>query len=307
MLQELGFAREKLSHTERESSMLLEKFRISERRQEKLTADLESAETQISQYMESNYALKMELSSVQEKFNQIETQKNQLQLENQINSEKWTTTEKNLQRMLTETQAQLSHVEAQWKQSDVEKTKLQQEVEQMRERNSIETDILNQALVQKETECFALQEQSDMTHEELHQTRTDCVAKLRSMAETLQKNEDIRRRLHNKVMELKGNIRVFCRVRPVLDREMQHSSKDADVFRFPDKVEEARQIELTAARASHVSYRTSDGSSKKWAFDFDRVFGPSTTQEKMFLEVSALVQSAMDGYRVCIFAYGQTG
>lgn len=27
--------------------------------------------------------------------------------------------------------------------------------------------------------------------------------------------EQIRRRLHNTIMELKGNIRVFCRVRPV--------------------------------------------------------------------------------------------
>lgn len=130
-------------------------------------------------------------------------------------------------------------------------------------------------------------------------------------------------------MELKGNIRVFCRVRPVLFNERTLAGEDrvrgiyvtagpfdtilttfhVQVFSFPDNSGERRQIELHANPRAHISYGQNGGRDavKKYNFDFDMVFDGSSSQEDVFLEVSALVQSALDGYSVCIFAYGQTG
>lgn len=46
---------------------------------------------------------------------------------------------------------------------------------------------------------------------------------------------------------------------------------------------------------------------KEKEFEFNRIFGPSTKQASIYLEISELVQSLIDGYSVTIFAYGATG
>ena len=43
------------------------------------------------------------------------------------------------------------------------------------------------------------------------------------------------------------------------------------------------------------------------SFTYDKSFHPSEGQDPVFEEVSEFVQSALDGYNVCLFSYGQTG
>ncbi|KAJ1819775.1 kinesin-like nuclear fusion protein [Coemansia sp. RSA 2599] len=116
----------------------------------------------------------------------------------------------------------------------------------------------------------------------------------------LRVEETTRRRLHNTIQELKGNIRVFCRVRPLLNEE-----KSSDIslpIQLPES-EEQNEIELTQSSENALGKSTS----RVFPFKFDRVFAPESTQDLVFEEVSQLIQSALDGYPVCIFAYGQTG
>ncbi|KAI8572286.1 hypothetical protein RHMOL_Rhmol01G0186500 [Rhododendron molle] len=49
------------------------------------------------------------------------------------------------------------------------------------------------------------------------------------------------------------------------------------------------------------------GGSTKKNFKFDRVYTPKDDQVDVFADASPLVISVLDGYNVCIFAYGQTG
>ncbi|CAI5712436.1 unnamed protein product [Peronospora effusa] len=153
-----------------------------------------------------------------------------------------------------------------------------------------------------------LEERLEQREKEVQATKVRVLERATFLEQRVFDAEAARRSLHNKVMELKGNIRVFCRVRPVLRHELA-DSRNEEIFAFPDYRTERRQIELSANPKSHVGYGQSGSRSivKKYNFDFDFVFDSKCSQEDVFLEVSALIQSALDGYNVCVFAYGQTG
>jgi kinesin family member C1 len=115
----------------------------------------------------------------------------------------------------------------------------------------------------------------------------------------LMKEETERRVLFNKYQELKGNIRVMCRVRPALDE----SEGDEATMAFPDEKTSAEIVVAGPEEKSSLGVV----SRKNYPFEFDRVFMPGTQNDEIFGEISQLVQSALDGYNVCIFCYGQTG
>ncbi|KAJ3035816.1 kinesin-like nuclear fusion protein, partial [Rhizophlyctis rosea] len=118
----------------------------------------------------------------------------------------------------------------------------------------------------------------------------------------VREEESIRRKLHNTIQELKGNIRVFCRVRPPLPAENEHGEGVLGHIQFKNGEEGAIELSQSVESASGSKAVT-----KSYPFQFDKVFTPQATQSLVFEEISQLVQSALDGYNVCIFAYGQTG
>lgn len=122
------------------------------------------------------------------------------------------------------------------------------------------------------------------------------------LKEKTQAHEMLRRKLHNTIQELKGNIRVFCRVRPRLGEE---KTQDGCPFSYPDEKLDSKCIEVTGAATESATGKRRAG--KTHQFEFDKVFGPRSTQAQVFHEMSQLVQSALDGYNTSIFTYGQTG
>ncbi|KAG9440162.1 hypothetical protein H6P81_020327 [Aristolochia fimbriata] len=101
-----------------------------------------------------------------------------------------------------------------------------------------------------------------------------------------------RKKLYNQVLEAKGNIRVFCRCRPLSKEEVGNGC--------------ASVVDFDGAKDGDLGILTNGGPAKK-TFKFDRVFTPKDDQVDVFADASPLVVSVLDGYNVCIFAYGQTG
>uniref|UniRef100_A0A8C9S1U5 Kinesin-like protein n=1 Tax=Scleropages formosus TaxID=113540 RepID=A0A8C9S1U5_SCLFO len=100
---------------------------------------------------------------------------------------------------------------------------------------------------------------------------------------------NLRKKCHNELVRLKGNIRVFCRVRPIGLGELDEAKSMVTFDPDDDAV-------LTLSNKG-----------KAMTFELDKVFPPEATQEEVFQEVQSLITSCIDGYNVCIFAYGQTG
>lgn len=171
---------------------------------------------------------------------------------------------------------------------------------------------------------------------------------------------EIRRKLHNRVIQLSGNIRVFVRVRPLIESEKMLAIEDGkkksgscsrpssaassrpssrgslssvargssqptettnvSPFHFPaitDRSTTAKSFGNTkspnATTYSDLTKQTIELTEpykdrgglnprqKKYRFGFDRVYNPTNDQEDVWEGAQPLVQSAIDGFDVCMF------
>ncbi|XP_047430479.1 kinesin-like protein KIF25 [Mugil cephalus] len=111
-----------------------------------------------------------------------------------------------------------------------------------------------------------------------------------------------RKELHNTLVELRGNIRVHCRVRPVLAFDHVQSSNTGS---GPVSCEEV--VHAISDDTVMVNCLRTGIPAQNKMFEFERVHGPEDGQDVVFEEVRPLLTSLLDGYNVCIMAYGQTG
>jgi kinesin family protein C1 len=164
-----------------------------------------------------------------------------------------------------------------------ERTELKSELSALKEAESMRKDTegneqnkaLEARLVEQTREVDAarrLVQESEQLQRQLDERQS----RINELEEQALEAESMRRALHNQIQELRGNVRVFCRVRP--------TENEAAVKCAPD--------------GSSLNLKRVEGKEDA-AFEFDRVFDPSAKQEEIFEEVSQLVQSALDGYKVC--------
>lgn len=248
-----------------------------------------------------------------------------------------------LENMLEDTTFQLNQVT---KEKHLLEEKLSAIVDDVKENASFKEEILAQSL---ETSAAnkRLQERIEQLENELQVSRSECDdAKRRvetfneresELYKKLQESDRVRRSLHNRVMQLSGNIRVYVRVRPELPGERQTLLKSSIVSqaegnkkRKHTEIEEECPFHFPGTGGQESTEKSQFGADdptknlleviepkkdrgglserrKKWVFGFDNVFNPSHGQGDIWEATEPLVQSAIDGYNVTVFAYGQTG
>ena len=140
--------------------------------------------------------------------------------------------------------------------------------------------------------------------ERLRESSADVERRERATAEIIQRQREtvetleakykeesaLRKRYFNQIEDMKGKIRVFARTRPLSEKEKKENQ--AFSLAFPD--------------AFTMEHPWRDERAPR-SYAFDRAFGADASQAEVFEDTKHLVQSAFDGYNVCIFAYGQTG
>ncbi|KAI5952396.1 KAR3 [Candida jiufengensis] len=160
-----------------------------------------------------------------------------------------------------------------------------------------EMDELNNLTTQKRNHVIQLNQESSTRTEELIRMKFE----ISRMKEEMIDQELKRRILHAKLQGLKGNIRVFCRIRSVPEK-----SKLTDIVLNEDNLNDEAKQELIISKPNNGIHSIST-TKNTFKFQFDKIFSMHQSNEYIFEEYSQLIQSCIDGLNVCVFAYGQTG
>ncbi|KAK0254383.1 kinesin-like nuclear fusion protein [Friedmanniomyces endolithicus] len=157
------------------------------------------------------------------------------------------------------------------------------------------------ALVSKMHFLEGNQEAQSFEFTSMRQKLQDAVTAKETTLDTLRREEMLRRKLNATILELRGNIRVFARIRPLLAGE-----EEAARVEYPDGDALDGGKELVVHAPTTLS-ATGKERNEKHNYGFDRVFAPTTANDEVFEACRDLIQSVVDGYNVSILSYGQTG
>lgn len=110
---------------------------------------------------------------------------------------------------------------------------------------------------------------------------------VQNLQKELLASEKSRAVLHEQIQELKGSLRIFCRIKPTNDQTNS-------IISVPE-INNSNVLELKNPNNTRTAYY------------FDQIFCGNCDQKSIFQEILPFIQSAIDGEQVSILAYGQTG
>ncbi|CAG9329184.1 unnamed protein product [Blepharisma stoltei] len=222
----------------------------------------DAALNQLKKLQEENSSLMSEIKMVRDQLRRVEEEnkRQRKEFETKIIQEN-EKHKKEIEQVQNETEAAFREILQEYEEKErIKEEKLTIEVEEMREQN-----------------------------ENLAGKLQDALKNAQNLKQDLKDSFIQRKLLHNYIEDLKGKIRVFCRVRPMNEMELARNCSST----------------VTIRDDFTLFFEMKSGVVKQ--FSFDSIFGPQSTQEEVFEDTKKLIQSAIDGYNVCIFAYGQTG
>eukprot|EP01084_Bolivina_argentea_P098825 177652_1 len=133
------------------------------------------------------------------------------------------------------------------------------------------------------------------SHEQLIKQLTDSKSKLQQKYDGLllkyQTEASLRRKYSNLIGDLRGNIYVFCRIRPLLPFEIKKQYTSC----------------INIDRQCNYKLNITDDKNNKLQFEFDIIYGPESTDYQIHEDITDYIKTAMDGYNISILTYGQTG
>jgi hypothetical protein len=276
-LQKSILAEEKLKEGALCSQNVIEKLRHSS----KLMAEIEKvATTETANDLLFRFSMKARESN--RNFNEELLQQEQKEKENAERYRK-ELEETEIKRLQEQKEKEELRIRAEENQKEAEALKayyqaklvaFEMEVENLRKQK----DEADHKKYKQEAECMKLKSQVDCTNNTL------CTLK-----EELKKSEQLRMVNLAQIQELRGNLRVFCRLKPI-------GSDEERVIDCIDKYRKELQFVNEPSKKS-----------KPMTYFFDYVFDESVSQADIFREVFDYIQTTLDGKRVSIFAYGPTG
>ncbi|DBA65600.1 TPA: hypothetical protein ACH3X2_002665 [Trebouxia sp. C0005] len=262
-----------------------------------MMASLKEKEQELTSFMQSQAAAQEQ----QDELKQAQDQIVQLQHELECSSVKDEEEQQQLQAKLQQMERAVDERGAQIALLQQKEAEAAKAMEQLSEETSAAKAALMEALqASSSKQQLAFLQQQVTAEKSLSNLAADFAGAHTTLQARYLQEAAQRRALHNQLVDLKGAIRVFCRVRPLLAKERAANLEAATSCQPLDNT--ITVIGNRTGRGSSTSAKT-----KSSTFSYDAVYEPGSSQEAVFSDVEPIVTSVMDGYNVCIFAYGQTG